>query len=146
MLFILKITWYMPFIIWVTLEKSFSSLDLNFHFRKMWWVVSDDLQPPLGSKFLILQLQFYSSMSHGLIRKKLGRKTFYLYYFISFASSPTLFLLFQLRTFSLLLIFPSYALYEQIIMLIINTCGVLSKFYQPLLHILLLDYHNSLGW
>lgn len=45
-------------------------------------------------------------MSHGLIRKKLGRKTFYLYYFISFASSPTLFLLFQLRTFSLLLIFP----------------------------------------
>lgn len=113
-------------------------MGLNFPFCKTWVVMLDDLQPPLSSKLLILCLQVnFFSVSWINQEENLAEKQgFYLYHFIIFASSPTLILLFQLRTLELLLIFASYTLYGQIVVILIHK-HLLSTFQAlPLLQIL----------
>ena len=63
----------------------------------------DDLQFPLSSKFLILHLLVYLFNVTWLNQKEnlAEKQEFYLYHFITFASSLTPFLLFQLRILEL---------------------------------------------
>ena len=62
------------------------------------------LQPPLSSKFLILCLLVYLFSASWINQEEnlAEKQKFYLCHFIIFDSSPTPFLLFQLRTLELL--------------------------------------------
>lgn len=126
----------MPFIRWAALEKL-APLGLNFH----------SVKPPLSSKFLILCLLVYFFSVSWINQEEIWRRARILpVSFHQFCQLTHPISAFKPRTLPLVLIFPLCTLWTNY-NTITNTCRVLSKFYQPLLQILLFDYyHNSSGW
>lgn len=122
----------MPFIRWVALESMLASLGLHFHFCNMWGDMLNDSESPRSSTFLILcLLVYFFNVSWINQKENLAEKQgCYLYHYIIFASSPALFLLFKLKTLVLLLIFASYMLYGQTVIILI--CKHLESAFQVL--------------